>query len=271
MSNKIDVFIPTFNSMPEIKRLLKSIKYEIPINRIIIVDGGSSDGTIQFTKSEGATVLFQTHPGVGAARALALDLIETPIFASFDSDVQITPGWYKIMVKIMDDPHVAVAASIALYGQPGSALEDFFKWGYEVGRRKANLCAVLLRTDLIKNVGGFNPDYKTGEDVDLYRKIVKTNSIKWITVENVIVRHPQTLQEFFLHSAWYGHEDSDPQQKAKPFPIRFIKAIWLGLRNANKHPAIIIILPLAEIWRLFGHIEEKFVGYRSPPKNKSNR
>ncbi|MGA3406405.1 MAG: glycosyltransferase, partial [Candidatus Bathyarchaeia archaeon] len=52
----IDASIATKNSAKTIARCIMAIRESIPIGRIVVVDGGSTDDTIAIAKSLGAEV-----------------------------------------------------------------------------------------------------------------------------------------------------------------------------------------------------------------------
>ncbi|MGA2681344.1 MAG: glycosyltransferase family 2 protein [Candidatus Bathyarchaeia archaeon] len=62
-SNNITVIIPAFNEEKDIPLTLRELKRITNIKEIIVVDGGSLDGTPEIAEKEGATVLIQKGYG----------------------------------------------------------------------------------------------------------------------------------------------------------------------------------------------------------------
>lgn len=102
MGDLIDVVMLTRNSnRPYFHRVLKSIERNIPLNHLIIVDGYSTDGTIETVKSifKEKTIVLRSktacHGELGYARYLGMRLVDTEWFAFIDSDTEILDGWFE--------------------------------------------------------------------------------------------------------------------------------------------------------------------------------
>ena len=52
---KISVIIPTLNASESLLRTIKSVKFAA--DEVIVVDGGSTDGSVQIAKEAGAKVI----------------------------------------------------------------------------------------------------------------------------------------------------------------------------------------------------------------------
>jgi glycosyltransferase involved in cell wall biosynthesis len=114
---KIDVFMRTYNSGDIIVESLNSIKREIPVNNLIIVDGGSTDNTIAYIKShsfysEGKVKLFiRPDINIGLTNIFGFKQVETPWFLMIDSDIVLYEGWYRAMLGSVDDDRIKAVES----------------------------------------------------------------------------------------------------------------------------------------------------------------
>jgi len=100
----IDVVMLTKNSnKPWFRRVLAGIKREIPVHHFIVVDGYSTDGTIDVVREYfGDRVkVIETKASLGCARYLGMRAVDTEWFAFIDSDVEILPGWFEVALKYM--------------------------------------------------------------------------------------------------------------------------------------------------------------------------
>lgn len=119
-SGYIDVCIITRNSMyPILPQSLRSIYKQVPINRLIVVDGFSRDGTVEYIKNfcrkYDVNCLIEFDKGNRAtARQKAIENVETELFAFVDTDVILLENWYRNMVKYFDDPSVGMVWGLAV-------------------------------------------------------------------------------------------------------------------------------------------------------------
>jgi glycosyltransferase (TIGR04182 family) len=88
--DEVCIFIPTLNEAPTIGSLIKSFN-ERGFNHIFIMDGNSTDNTVEIARTEGATVERQEGKGKGAAIIQAIDIIEKPYILMLDGDGTYAP------------------------------------------------------------------------------------------------------------------------------------------------------------------------------------
>jgi glycosyltransferase involved in cell wall biosynthesis len=94
----IDVVMLTKNSnKPWFRRVLAAIKREIPVHHFIVVDGYSTDGTVDVVRENfgNKVKVIETKASLGCARYLGMRAVDTEWFAFIDSDVEILPGGLK--------------------------------------------------------------------------------------------------------------------------------------------------------------------------------
>jgi len=124
---KVDVVLLTKNSVnPCLKECLESIRKQLPINRLIIVDGGSTDGTIELCKAifPAAQIIYDVKGNRATARQIGIDQVCTDWFVFMDSDVILKEGWFKNASKYMVNPDIgAVQGSTLQVVEP--LIEDF--------------------------------------------------------------------------------------------------------------------------------------------------
>ena len=164
----------------------------LPAHRTVVVDDASPQ-QVQLAavpNSEFASLLrLEQNAGPGAARMAGLVYVATPLVAFVDADVQL-PGngadlrWLAPLLAHFADPRVAIVAPrvtstgghglLARYEVAHSPLD----LGAEPARvapgtRVSYLPAAVMvcRADVIRDLNGFDPELRTGEDVDLVWQI----------------------------------------------------------------------------------------------------
>ena len=94
---KIDVILLTRNSLPYLMKYVDSIATNVPVNRLIAVDKGSTDGTIEFLerKFPGLLKVIQDPGNRATARQKGIEAVETRWHLHADSDVMLCKGWFE--------------------------------------------------------------------------------------------------------------------------------------------------------------------------------
>jgi len=95
----VDVVMLTKNSARMLNACLKSVYENVPVNRLIVIDGFSTDGTLkildEFNKKHGNVKLIIENSSRGKARERGIQEVETEWFAFVDSDVILCKDWFR--------------------------------------------------------------------------------------------------------------------------------------------------------------------------------
>jgi GT2 family glycosyltransferase len=194
-SQDVSVVIPTRGG--DVHALVRSLHERVAA--VIVVDDASS---VPIAPIEGARVVRREHRGgPGAARMTGLDLVTTALVAFVDDDVEPADGWLDLLLAHFADPRVALVAprvtSGAARGPTGDGSEPMDEpsgsrprveqalAAYERVRSPLDLgpvegpvragtrlsyvpaAALVCRVAAVRELGGFDPALRTGEDVDL--------------------------------------------------------------------------------------------------------
>jgi len=101
----IDVVLLTKNSEHLLTQCLTSIYQNVPINKLIVVDGFSTDGTLKilknFNKQHGNIKVVSLRGSRAKAREKGIRLVDTEWFLFVDSDVILCNDWFKKAQRYM--------------------------------------------------------------------------------------------------------------------------------------------------------------------------
>jgi glycosyltransferase involved in cell wall biosynthesis len=176
------VVVPTYNRLELLRRTLESVRrQQFTDFELIVVDDGSTDGTLADLRAmdAGVQVLTQPNRGPGAARNRGLACARGRYVAFLDSDDLWFP-WtlasYAALIRRHDSP--AFIAGKALPFEHEAALAqavdaapvaDWFSDYYASGTewRWWGVSSFVVRTDLLRGCGGFVDADINGEDGDL--------------------------------------------------------------------------------------------------------
>jgi glycosyltransferase involved in cell wall biosynthesis len=96
---QVDVVLLTKNSEHMLSKCLTSIYQNVPMKSLIVIDGFSTDRTLQilnqFNKKYGNISVFQMEGSRAKARTEGIRRVGTDWFMFVDSDVVICKDWYK--------------------------------------------------------------------------------------------------------------------------------------------------------------------------------
>ncbi|ADN49858.1 glycosyltransferase family 2 protein [Vulcanisaeta distributa] len=220
---RIDVVMPTYNSNKGIFPLvLESIRRYVPLNRLIVVDRYSSDGTVELIKEKFPDALIiQTSASLGYARYIGIKFVETEWFAFIDSDVIVLPQWFRVLSGFMKHERIgAVEGSYIqladiLYTQEFRLIIDIYKYinnsildnqvsliKYKLPLSKMNILNILkngltdvrpifnnslIRTEAVKDWVP-NPYLNAYEDLAVAQHIIR-RGYYWLTINIPLVLH----------------------------------------------------------------------------------
>ena len=199
---KLDVAVMTRNSGRFLERCLNSVEQGIDMNRLIVVDGGSTDSTIDIAESHGAKILSDRGRNLGYARALAIKYVETPWFAFVDSDIQLPTDWQRKVVRYKLYKAGAVESLPINVAQPGEnqVTETHnqimnHRYGHVTAYRgraaRGFTGATLLRHDIVQDTE--IPDLPCCEDWVLTQHVI-AKGYNWYRVPVPVKHHDRYSQ-----------------------------------------------------------------------------
>lgn len=127
---KVTLVIPTLNELGGMKLIMPRIKKEW-IDQVIIVDGGSKDGTIEYAKQNGYFIFVQKKKGIRNAYMEALPYVLGDVVITFSPDGNCMPEVIPILVDKMKGGYDMVIASRYVKGAKSyddDILTSFGNW-----------------------------------------------------------------------------------------------------------------------------------------------
>jgi glycosyltransferase involved in cell wall biosynthesis len=204
---KIDVVLLTKNSeKPYLKMCLESIYTNIPLRKLIVIDGYSSDNTLRILDNYPDVSVIQMHGSRGASRQIGIDEVETEWFAFIDSDVILCKKWYdKIRMHINNS--TGAVWGVAIPTSPSDlkrclAVSKFYRRSLEntmliEGNRRGMLHDTIIRTDLVKDIK-IPSELHVWEDHYLKQHIIN-KGFEWISTNSSYCHHFANLGARNIH------------------------------------------------------------------------
>lgn len=106
----VTLIIPTLNEIDGMKIIMPRIKKKW-YDQLIILDGGSTDGTVEYARQQGHFVYVQKEPGFRKAYTEALPYIKGDVVITFSPDGNSIPELIPELVSKMKEGYDMVVAS----------------------------------------------------------------------------------------------------------------------------------------------------------------
>ena len=274
---QIDVVIPAYNAAAYIEKALASVVGQTCRPRhVIVIDDGSKDDTAEVVKRFAARhpvipikCISQANAGVSAARNFGLEHVQAEFVALLDADdVWLPTKLEKQIAVFLGQADVDIGLVYCNYGwidELGVRLPDR---GYQldptmrghVARRlrRANqiagsASAVLLRTNILREIGTFDRRLVCAEDWDLWLRIAEKYSIDFVPEQLVMLRkHSQNSQNNEAHMLSGELLFTDKQLRQFKLPMlnlvrlaNRLKNVGANARSLSSYPEWHFLLKLA--------------------------
>jgi glycosyltransferase involved in cell wall biosynthesis len=187
---KISVITPSYGKAEYIERTLKSVlsqrgDYEL---EYIVVDGGSTDGTVDILKSYGDAICWVSEPDGGQADALNKGLAKASgeVVGWLNSDDLYEPGTLATVARIFEQsPHVQwIYGKVRIIDPHDREIRRWITWYKNARMRRFDYgklltenwisqMGVFWRRSVIDVVGDFRPDLHYCMDYDYWLRLGK--------------------------------------------------------------------------------------------------
>jgi glycosyltransferase involved in cell wall biosynthesis len=155
--SSVDVVLLTKNSERVLEKCLASVYENVPVNQLLVVDGYSTDKTLQILdrfndKYQNVKVTFDRGTR-GTAREKGIRQVTTDWFMFVDSDVVVCQNWYKKALKHLDKTAGAVwGIEVWSTIQNLGTLKMFLRVTRKIFDLRGGTHDTLIRTDLVKDI-----------------------------------------------------------------------------------------------------------------------
>ncbi|WP_225753256.1 glycosyltransferase [Actinotalea sp. Marseille-Q4924] len=168
LCDDLTVVVPVRNAKDLVDECLRSVLACRPA-AVVVVDGLSTDGTLERLQDYPVTVLSDEGRGLPAARLLGAQAATTRLVALVDADVVLPDAdtLEDLATEFVEGGYTALQAgqeSVSGPGYWGQALVHHHRTGrsrYWFGL----VCTIFEREVLLHH--GFDPDFASGEDIEL--------------------------------------------------------------------------------------------------------
>ena len=224
MNATVSIVIPTKNNGDILEKCLSSIQnLDYPKDKleVIIVDGCSTDNTVEIAKKYGCKVIFEDKGTISYARDIGVKHAKGEFIAFTDADCVVDRNWIKELIRHFDDEKVAAVGGPNITPEDdtefakcvGIVLSFLSKVGARYGLVGGEVreiyhnptCNVMYRKKVLEEVGGFNYSLVTVDDEELDYRIRKRGYKILYTPFAIVYHYRKPTWKKFMKMAWnYG-------------------------------------------------------------------
>jgi len=262
---EISVIVCAKNAEKTTEACLKSIEENEP-SEIIVIDGNSSDATVQIASKHTDKIYSDEGKGLAYARQLGAQKARSEYIAYVDSDVVLTPNCLqKMLEELQEMGYAGIHAQVLSLSN-----ENYWEWAEDqhvrmmfnrVGERKwiGNIAAIFRRQSVMENP--FDPFFiGAGEDKNLSLNLRKKGLKLGISSTQIYHQHRTSARGFIKQRIWYGKGDSRFLCKYRPITqlirpfllIPFGIFVCLRKRSPKMLPYYIVWLVSSDIGMVTG-------------------
>jgi glycosyltransferase involved in cell wall biosynthesis len=267
----VSLVIPVRNEAPTLGELLESLAAQTRRpDEIVIVDGGSTDGTRDLLRACAARnpslrIVEAGEATPGRGRNLGIEAARGEWIALTDAGNRLEPGWLEALTaEVARDPALEV-----VYGNYEPTVRTFLDrcaaliyvaprtWRDGVLLRAPVIASSLLRKSVWSAVGGF-PDRRAAEDLMFmetvaqrgYRTAWAPGATAWWELRPSLLGTYQRFELYSRHNVWAGRQRFWHYGVARTYAVA-AAVTGLGLLLS---PWFFILLPVGLLARAFKSI-----------------
>ncbi|MEI7879363.1 MAG: glycosyltransferase family 2 protein [bacterium] len=220
----ISIVTPSFNQLSYLQRCCASVADQQFPHEHIIMDGGSTDGTVEWLKGQtGLRWISEPDRGMYDAINKGIAMAKGDIMAYLNCDEQYLPDTLAaVEAAFLRYPKTDIVYGDTLLIRPDGTLASFRKayplrWSYVASSHLYVLsCATFYRKALLERCGGYDTSWRTVGDADLMLRSLRAGAGS--------VRLPLYLSVFTL---WGGNLGSSSQAEAEMSQLSRRAPVWV--------------------------------------------
>lgn len=217
---EFSIITPVLNQASTIEKCIESVAAQNVDVEHIIIDGGSTDGTVDIIrKHEDKLAFWVSEPDCGQSHAInkGLERVSGTWFNWLNADDQLTETALQTVLQTAKSDTDVIVGKCRHINQNGVTVDEGFARIWDsleatLGNYSMGQPSVFYRTDIVKQLGGLNKNLHLCLDMDLwFRFLLKFGQTKIEYTDNV-------LSEFLIHDDGKSSSQAE-KMKAEKYGI----------------------------------------------------
>ncbi len=197
---KISVIIPVLNERQTLPAAVAALRACEDLGEIIVADGGSTDGTLEWLGSESDVVVLNATRGKGPQINAGAALAQHDLLLFLHADCILSQPAFAAMRSAASDPRIAGGAFCVRFAETRPRSLEVVAAGINLRARIRRSATgdqgIFVRKNVFTSIGGA-PDWPLFEDVELVRRIKVAGKF-------AIVKTPITIspRRYLVYGVW---------------------------------------------------------------------
>jgi glycosyltransferase involved in cell wall biosynthesis len=240
---KVSLVATVRDAAPDVGEFLESVRAQTLLpDEIVIVDGGSTDGTVEILRQAGDVALLEA-PGSNIARGrnLGIEAATHDVIAVSDADCVLTPDWLEHLARAIDagaDVAMGITRPIAtsFFQTVAAAVAIPEPEELDEATFMPSSRSIAFRRDAFERAGGYPERLDVGEDMylnhrlrELYAAMVLVpGAVAYWRMRPTLV---ETVRQYFRYAEGDGIAGMYPERHALRFAVYGALAFGAARRN----------------------------------------
>ena len=198
MNPVISVVITTYNRKKIVREALKSVFIQKPANyEVVVVDDGSTDGTVEYLKSLNLPIYIVegNHKGIAASRNRGIKKAKGQYIAFLDSDDLWIQGILKAQLSYLKQhPTIPLVYTDQYIESSGKRIRQTRFQSVNLSHKEKikfslsgfvqfvpiHISSVMIRKSIFDEVGHFDERLKIHDDTEMWNRISEKHNLGYI-------------------------------------------------------------------------------------------
>ncbi|HEX2089549.1 MAG TPA: glycosyltransferase [Actinomycetota bacterium] len=248
---KVSLISTVKDAAPQVRRFLASVRGQTrPPEEVIVVDGGSTDGTLQaLREAEEITLIEEPGANIARGRNIAAAAAAHDVIAVTDADCTLAPTWLECLLDVIDwGADVAMGfyrplvtnffeacVAAATVPEPDEISEEQFM---------PSSRSIAFRRQVLDEVGGYPEWLDVGEDMYLNHRLRERGAEMRLTREAVAYWPmrgdlPAVWRQYFRYAKGDGLGGMYPERHAVRFSVYAAATAAAAALPRRRWPAVV--------------------------------